>query len=312
MDDRVGELRFPFSGFGGAIVSSKVLFAEMLVTPTGISKGCGIVEFESQEDSQLAIREPSEQPSRFWANLYLFERENESRFGATSVPGKIGMAMAGQGLTVGPTPHPLPYQTGWHDLKDHFTSAGNIIRADVNIGASGRPMELAWQDRCAGLSGPGDFRGGSRGLHGDLRGSGFGCGGGGYATCGCHFSGQDLYKGYSGPHQQAGRHPAGGFEGRHAGAGGYDGGGGYGVGAYESQPSQQIMSNWLGYYGTRSKEAGVVQFAQVAEAGTAIAKFQQYMYGGRPLDVRFNDSWHTLTPTAAKGGQAIPIQADGI
>ena len=84
--------------------------------------------------------------------------------------------------------------------------------------------------------------------------------------------------------------------------------------------------------GTRSKGAAVVQFAQVAEAETAIgmsfplppgavylndltcyaAKFQQYMYGGRPLDVRFNDRWHTFTPTAAKGRQAIPIQADGM
>ena len=54
--------------------------------------------------------------------------------------------------------------------------------------------------------------------------------------------------------------------------------------------------------GTRSKGCGVVQFAQMAEAETAIglllmcsfhdadlitpfftAKFQQYMYGGRPL-----------------------------
>ena len=82
--------------------------------------------------------------------------------------------------------------------------------------------------------------------------------------------------------------------------------------------------------GTRSKGAGVVQFAQVAEAETAIgvflssiflpclirrgdaAKFQQYMYGGRPLDVRYNDRCHTFTPTAAKGGQAVPMQPDGM
>ena len=83
--------------------------------------------------------------------------------------------------------------------------------------------------------------------------------------------------------------------------------------------------------GTRSKGAGVVQFAQVAEAETAIgafllplyfsfvsemvrhaAKFQQYVYGGRPLDVRYNDRWHTFTPTAAKGGQAVPMQPDGM
>jgi hypothetical protein len=82
------------------------------------------------------------------------------------------------------------------------------------------------------------------------------------------------------------------------------------------------------FEGTRSKGCGVVQFAQVAEAETAIgmsnlyrsylrylrvgllAKFQQYMYGGRPLDVRFNDRWHTFTPTSAKGGQPAPMQTE--
>lgn len=33
----------------------------------------------------------------------------------------------------------LPYQAGWQDLKDLFRSAGNIVRADINIGADGRP-----------------------------------------------------------------------------------------------------------------------------------------------------------------------------
>jgi hypothetical protein len=33
----------------------------------------------------------------------------------------------------------LPYQAGWQDLKDLFRAAGNIIRADINIGADGRP-----------------------------------------------------------------------------------------------------------------------------------------------------------------------------
>lgn len=82
--------------------------------------------------------------------------------------------------------------------------------------------------------------------------------------------------------------------------------------------------------GTRSKGCGVVQFSQVVEAETAIAKFQGYMYGGRPLgkflcsepncmdaddlvnisDVRFNDRWHTFTPSAAKGGQVVPMQSE--
>lgn len=85
------------------------------------------------------------------------------------------MAMAGQGLHAQPPPRPphhnyfgtqqnpgnqlyvgnvsltfsdhdvylyrnqLPYQAGWQDLKDLFRAAGNIIRADINIGADGRP-----------------------------------------------------------------------------------------------------------------------------------------------------------------------------
>jgi hypothetical protein len=56
------------------------------------------------------------------------------------------------------------------------------------------------------------------------------------------------------------------------------------------------------------------------------AKFQQYMYGGRPLgtlmrsmrffvliktiDVRFNDRWHTFSPEAAKGGQVASMATD--
>lgn len=37
------------------------------------------------------------------------DRENESRFGATPVPGKIGMAMAGQGLHAAPPPRPASH-----------------------------------------------------------------------------------------------------------------------------------------------------------------------------------------------------------
>ncbi|KAG6887321.1 hypothetical protein C0992_012875 [Termitomyces sp. T32_za158] len=367
------------------LAAGEVLFAEVLVTPTGVSKGCGIVEFASQEDSQRAIRELSEQPLLGRPVFIREDRENEARFGATPVPGKIGMAMAGQGLHAAPPPRPpshnyfggqgnpgnqlyvgnLPYQAGWQDLKDLFRTAGNIIRADINIGADGRPkgsgtvvFETAkdaqqainmyhgfdWygrtlevrEDRYAGLSGPGSFRGGfrgasrglGRGLRGGFRGSFRGGGGGFGGGAGRDFSNQDIYADYSGPDQGG---ASGGYAAGYGGGGGY--GGGYG-GLPDAEPSQQIMVRNLPWStanedlvelfettgqvelaeilfdGTRSKGCGVVQFAQVQEAETAIAKFQQYMYGGRPLDVRFNDRWHTFTPTAAKGGQVATMQAD--
>lgn len=363
--------------------AGEVLFAEVLVTPTGVSKGCGIVEFSSPEDSQRAIRELSEQPLLGRPVFIREDRESEARFGATPVPGKIGMAMAGQGLHAVPPPRPpshnyfgthqnpgnqlyvgnLPYQAGWQDLKDLFRAAGNIIRADINIGVDGRPKGSGtvvfetskdamqaismyngfdWygrtlevrEDRYAGLSGPGSYRGGLRGglrgSRGGFRGGGFrgGLRGGGFpaqAGVGRDFSEQSLYADYSGPDQQG---ATGGLR--------MDGYGGYGAAypGYDLEPSQQIMVRNLPWStanedlvelfettgqvelaeilfdGTRSKGCGVVQFAQIPEAETAIAKFQHYMYGGRPLDVRFNDRWHTFSPTAAKGGQVQPMPTE--
>ncbi|KAF5356824.1 hypothetical protein D9756_006821 [Leucocoprinus leucothites] len=358
-----------------------------------------------------AIRELSEQPLLGRPVFIREDRENEARFGATPVPGKIGMAMAGQGLNAQPPPRPashnffgggqnpgnqlyvgnLPYQAGWQDLKDLFRNAGNIIRADINIGADGRPKGSGtvvfetvkdaqqaiskftilcaasqwlisgvdmyngydWygrtlevrEDRYAGLSGSTGFRGGFRGgaprggLRGGFRGGGFGRGGfrGGFGGgAGRDFSNQELYADYSGPDSSGGPSGPGGGGLRmdqYGGGGGYGGGG---FGGYEPEPSQQIMVRNLPWStanedlvelfettgqvelaeilfdGARSKGCGVVQFGQIAEAETAIAKFQSYVYGGRPLDVRFNDRWHTFTPTAAKGGQVAPMQAEAV
>jgi hypothetical protein len=104
-----------------------------------------IVEFASQEDSQRAIRELSEQPllgrpvfirevRSFPVPIHtrrpdLFtstqDRENESRFGATPVPGKIGMAMAGQGLTAGPPPRPA-YHNSFGQNPGNQLYVGNV------------------------------------------------------------------------------------------------------------------------------------------------------------------------------------------
>jgi len=247
-----------------------------------------------------------------------------------------------------------------------FRTAGNIIRADINIGADGRPKGSGtvvfetpkdaqqaitmyhgfdWygrtlevrEDRYAGLSGPGGFRGGFRGAprgpgRGGFRGGGLRGGfRGGFSQAGGgrDFSNQELYADYSGPDQQAA--PSGGLRMDNYGGSGFSGGAQYGANYVEPDPSQQIMVRNLPWStanedlvelfettgqvelaeilfdGTRSKGCGVVQFGQVQEAETAIAKFQNYMYGGRPLDVRFNDRWHTFTPSAAKGGQIAPM-----
>lgn len=96
------------------------------------------------------------------------------------------------------------------------------------------------------------------------------------------------------------------------------------------------------FEGTRSKGCGVVQFAVVAEAETAIGKLNAFFQTSinlpvlqpnskltcmvddlwvrfprsaysisclNSLDVRFNDRWHTFTPSSAKGGQAMQADA---
>lgn len=50
----------------------------------------------------------------------------------------------------------------------------------------------------------------------------------------------------------------------------------------------------------RSRGMGVVQFTSVDEADVAIQKFEGYTYGGRPLNVLYNDRVHRFTDTSAK------------
>ncbi|KAF8761606.1 RNA-binding protein [Rhizoctonia solani] len=306
--------------------AGEVVFAEVLVTPTGVSKGCG-----THEEAQRAIRDLSETPLLGRPIFIREDRESEARFGAPSVPGKMGAAMAHTGYsTLLHVRHlQLPYQAGWQDLKDLFRTAGAIVRADINVGYDGRPkgsgtviFETAkdaqaaiqmyngydWygriievrEDRYAGLSG-------DEGVAAVVA----------LTVVSVAAAGVWRSRGYGGVSNAdympiilvlTSKWVSGGF------------------GAMP-EPSQQIMVRNLPwstlnddlvelfettgnveqaeilYDGSRSKGAGVVQFSTVEEAETAIAKFQSYMYGGRPLDVRFNDRWHEFTSSSAKGGQ---------
>jgi hypothetical protein len=107
------------------------------------------------------------------------------------------------------------------------------------------PHRTCSQDRYAGLSGPGAFRGGFRGLGGPrgmggrgLRGGLRGSFRGGYASQGPSrdFSSQDIYADYPGPDQSGGH---GGHGGLRMDSFGGSYGGGYGY--IEPDPSQQIM-----------------------------------------------------------------------
>ncbi|PNH26648.1 hypothetical protein VD0002_g5195 [Verticillium dahliae] len=146
--------------------SGEVLFADVLLLPNGMSKGCGIVEYATREQAQNAVATLSNQ-NLMGRLIYVREdREAEPRFiGATATRGGYG-GPGGPGGHGGMNPGGfggpggfnaggggggggrqiyitnLPYTVGWQDLKDLFRQAarnGAVIRADVHLGPDGRP-----------------------------------------------------------------------------------------------------------------------------------------------------------------------------
>lgn len=143
--------------------AGEVLFADVLMLPNGMSKGCGIVEYATREQAQHAVNTLSNQ-NLMGRLVYVREdREAEPRFSAQQPPrppygapgggpgagyqgaygggmgGGVGMG-AGGGRQIYISN--LPYNVGWQDLKDLFRQAalnGSVIRADVHVGPDGRP-----------------------------------------------------------------------------------------------------------------------------------------------------------------------------
>lgn len=142
--------------------AGEVLYADVLLLPNGMSKGCGIVEYATREQAQNAVATLSNQ-NLMGRLVYVREdREAEPRFGPpTAARGggfmgaqggggyggyNAGMQGGGGGGGGGGGRQiyvsNLPYTVGWQDLKDLFRQAvrtGTVIRADVHLGPDGRP-----------------------------------------------------------------------------------------------------------------------------------------------------------------------------
>ncbi|KAK0724781.1 hypothetical protein B0H67DRAFT_641287 [Lasiosphaeris hirsuta] len=148
--------------------AGEVLYADVLLLPNGMSKGCGIVEYATREQAQNAVATLSNQ--NLMGRL-VYDREAEPRFGPPGGaarggfnggigggapggapggyggPGGFNPGMPGGGGGGGGAGRQiyisnLPYTVGWQDLKDLFRQAartGGVIRADVHLGQDGRP-----------------------------------------------------------------------------------------------------------------------------------------------------------------------------
>ncbi|KAK7453449.1 g-strand binding protein [Stygiomarasmius scandens] len=150
--------------------AGEVLFAEIMTTYAGTSKGCGLVEYKSKEDAQRAIRELSDMSLHGRLVWIREDREAESRFGQSHPPNKldpqsyslsdrlrsppsyndveVSLVPLGQSsatanqLFVGN----IPFQASWQDLKDLFRTSTSPAfpaglcpaRADIIFGDDGR------------------------------------------------------------------------------------------------------------------------------------------------------------------------------
>ncbi|CCJ28585.1 unnamed protein product, partial [Pneumocystis jirovecii] len=142
--------------------AGEVIFADVLMLPNGMSKGCGVAEYATRDEAQNAINTLSNQ-TLMGRMVYVREdREQEPRFGGPppGVPRSYGgypgdtrgssyNSSNGRQLFV----QNLPYNVGWQDIKDLFRSAGmlfqylpynsyktgNVIRTDIHLTPDGRP-----------------------------------------------------------------------------------------------------------------------------------------------------------------------------
>eukprot|EP01135_Chromosphaera_perkinsii_P009928 Nk52_evm21s1967 gene=Nk52_evmTU21s1967 len=106
--------------------AGEVAYVEVFQNYNGSSKGCGIVEYASQEGSQKAIDTMNDTDLNGRPIFVREDREKDSFEKKSDREGKQ--------IFVGN----LPYSVSWQDLKDLFREAGNVVRADVLLGHDGR------------------------------------------------------------------------------------------------------------------------------------------------------------------------------
>jgi len=103
-----------------------VMYADVLRNDRGLSKGCGIVEFETREDAIKAIKQLNDTDLD---GRPIFVREDREDKKSDNYKSKKGCQ-----IFVGN----LSYETTWQDLKDEFRKCGDVVRTEIMMSAEGR------------------------------------------------------------------------------------------------------------------------------------------------------------------------------
>ncbi|KAF5100696.1 hypothetical protein DV451_002459 [Geotrichum candidum] len=307
------------SGANDLFLAGNVVFADVLTTPNGRSKGCGIVEYATREEAERAIEELNNVELDGRPVFVREDRETEPKFNHNTRPQtKPQPAAEGSQLFV----NNLPYSVQWRELKDLFSEVGEVSRADVILDQRGRSKghgTVAFSSPDAAKAAIEKFDGYElEGRPLEVRED--------------KFSNSRPFPPYAGrvnnrrggfkpqaPRFRFNRPPPNPFTDRATGNG---------------EPSATIFVSNLPWATTdndlvelfrtvgpvkraqiklepsgRSAGTGVVEFFEPIHAETSIARFTNYEYGGRPLSLSFVSYYAAPAPRAPKYKESSEVNA---
>lgn len=119
--------------------AGEVVHAEIIRDANARSKGCGIVEFASEEDAQNAISTLTD--TELKGRMIFIREDRESSTGNQAGGGGGGSSQGGRGLqNTSVYVWNLSPETSWQDLKDHMRRAGNVDSASVLTNSQGESL----------------------------------------------------------------------------------------------------------------------------------------------------------------------------
>lgn len=110
--------------------AGEVLHAEVITEASGRSKGCGIVEYATEDEAQEAIHTLTDTELKGRMIFVREDRETGASFHGS------GGKQSGTSVYV----WNLAYETTWQELKDHMRLAGNVDQATILSGHSGESI----------------------------------------------------------------------------------------------------------------------------------------------------------------------------